>query len=119
MPGAGSLTCPVGRGQHDGGDPGHLAIGRAKEILDFFEEDGQAFGEGVGEADGKEGAENHHPAPATVRGAGGAPRLSHSRHGQGGPRSPGALQSKRGVVGSSRDAAPLDTQSWDAAPLDP
>lgn len=38
--GAGLLTCTVRRGQHDGGDPRDLAIGRAKEILDFFEEDG-------------------------------------------------------------------------------
>lgn len=104
--GAGSLTCPVRRGQHDGGDPRDLAIGRAKEILDFFEEDGQAFGEGVGKADGNEGSEQHHPSPATIRRLGGSPCLSS--HGRGGtvPGSP-AIKTG-GLWGQARGAAPLD-----------
>lgn len=81
--GAGLLTCAVRGGQHDGGDPRDLAIGRVKETLDLFEEDGYAFGEGVGKADRNESTKDHHPAPATVRGAGGWPCVSRGRHGQG------------------------------------
>lgn len=79
--GAGVLTCAVRCGQHDGRDPCDLAIGRVKEILDFFVEDGYAFGEGVCKADRNESPEDHHPAPATIRGAGDWPRIAVGRHG--------------------------------------
>lgn len=78
--GAGVLTCTIRRGQHDGGDPRDLAIGRAKEILDFFVEDGYAFGEGVCKADRNESPEDHHPAPATIRGGGDWPCIAVGRH---------------------------------------
>lgn len=79
--GAGLLTGTVCRGQHDGGDPCDLAIGRAKEILDFFEEDGYAFGECVRKADRHESTKDHHPAPATIRWAGDSPCVSSGWHG--------------------------------------
>jgi len=94
--GAGLLTCTVGRGQHDGGDPRDLAIGRAKEILDFFEEDGYAFGEGVREADRHESAEDHHPAPTAVRQAGGSPRVMGGRHGRAARAASGTPETQKG-----------------------
>lgn len=82
--GAGLLTCTVRRGQRDGGNPRNLAIGRAKEILDFFEEDSYAFGEGVREADRNESADDHHPTPTAVRWTGGSPHVSGGGHGRAG-----------------------------------
>ncbi|KAJ8249761.1 hypothetical protein COCON_G00229770, partial [Conger conger] len=54
-------------GQHYGGDPGDLAVRGVEDLLDVLEVDGDGLGEGVGEADGDEGAEHHGPAPAPVR----------------------------------------------------
>lgn len=61
------LTSAVHDSQHDGGDPRHLAAGHIENALDFFKEDGDGLGEGVGEADGDEGPAHHHPTPAALR----------------------------------------------------
>lgn len=75
-----TLTSSVHNSQHDGGDPGHLTWCGIKDDLNVFEEDCDGFGEGVGEADGDEGAYHHCPAPATL-GRGVTHRPTHSwRH---------------------------------------
>lgn len=47
-------------------DPGDLTVGDGEVLLDFFEVDGEGFGEGVGEADGDEGSKHHSPTPASI-----------------------------------------------------
>lgn len=69
------LTRGVHDRQHDGGDPCDLAVAGVEDDLDVLEEDRDGLGEGVGEADGDEGSEDHGPAPAAVwRGHGGGTR---------------------------------------------
>lgn len=69
------LTRGVHDRQHDGGDPGDLTVAGVEDDLDVLEEDRDGLGEGVGEADGDEGSEDHGPAPAAVwRGHGGGAR---------------------------------------------
>lgn len=69
------LTRGVHDRQHDGGDPRDLTVAGVEDDLDVLEEDRDGLGEGVGEADGDEGSEDHGPAPAAVwRGHGGGTR---------------------------------------------
>lgn len=60
------LTSCVHRRQHDGGNPGDLAVGNRKILLDLLVVDGEGLGKGVGKAYGDESTQDHGPAPASI-----------------------------------------------------
>lgn len=63
-----SITCPVEHGQHDGGDPGCVTVAHVEIFHELLEVDTDGFWEGIGEAGDHKAAEEHDPAPATIRG---------------------------------------------------
>lgn len=60
------LTSSIHWREHYWGDPGDLAVGNRKILLDLLVVDGEGLGECIGESDGNEGAEDDGPAPASI-----------------------------------------------------
>lgn len=63
-----SITCPIEHGQHDGGDPGCVAVAHMEIFHELLEVDTDGFWEGIGEASDHKAAEEHDPAPTTIWG---------------------------------------------------